>query len=78
MLHTLEKHDKDHNDSLVRLIEMKVDAFNLESGYRLQFWRDVKLYGVDEALSYVADLAPPVQLKEFEEFWKKKKEELSK
>jgi hypothetical protein len=76
ILSILEKHDRENDDSLVRLIEMKVDALNLESGYRLQFWTDVRVYGMDEALMYIKDLAPPVQFSELKEFWERKKTKL--
>lgn len=52
-LRDLRDHDLRHNDSVVRSLEMQVDAAINEAGYRLQFWRDVALYGVDEAILYV-------------------------
>lgn len=45
----LEKQD------VIRSVKMSVDAvcrFNL--GVSTQFWRDVKLYGLDEAVTYLS------------------------
>lgn len=52
-LRDLRDHDLRHDSSIVRQLEMQVDAAINEAGYRLQFWRDVSLYGVDEAILYV-------------------------
>jgi len=54
-LRTMQKHDIANHDCAVRELEMEVDAA-LDpnyAGYTLQFWRDVNLYGVDEAILYV-------------------------
>lgn len=52
-LRDLRDYDLRRDDSVVRQLEMQVDAAINEAGYRLQFWKDVALYGVDEAILYV-------------------------
>ncbi len=50
----LRKYDAEHEDSsIVRALEMEADSAITAPGYSLQFWRDVQLYGVDEAILYV-------------------------
>ncbi len=52
-LHILQKYDYDHDKSIVREIEMHVDAVLLETGYSIQFWTDVQTYGLQEALLFL-------------------------
>lgn len=53
-LRTLEAFDREHDDCVVRELEMEVDSIlNQDSGRIMQFWRDVQLYGVNEAIMYV-------------------------
>lgn len=49
----LGQHDQQNGDCAVRELEMAVDAALYHSGYSVQFWRDVELYGVQEAIAYV-------------------------
>ena len=48
--------DLAHDESYVRLIEMSVDCFG--QGRSLQFWSDVNLYGLEEALLYLRNEFP--------------------
>jgi hypothetical protein len=50
MLRNLEEA---HRESFVRELEMEVDGCIPEPGARVQFWKDVELYGIDEAILYV-------------------------
>ena len=52
-LRMLRKHDAEKDDCAVRELEMVVDDALTSPGYRPQFWTDVELYGVDEAILYV-------------------------
>lgn len=52
-LKDLDRHDLEHDDCVVRQLEMEVDAAITSPGYAVQFWRDVRLYGMDEAILYV-------------------------
>lgn len=52
-LHDLQKHDTEKDDSVVRKLEMSVDSVVKDIGYSIQFWQDVKIYGVDEAILYL-------------------------
>jgi hypothetical protein len=52
-LRDLEQHDIKKDDSVVRQLEMIVDSCITSPGYTLQFWTDVRVYGVDEAILYV-------------------------
>ncbi len=52
-LNQLRQHDRDCDDSIVRELEMIVESHLYKSDYALQFWSDVRLYGVDEAILYV-------------------------
>lgn len=45
--------DFNNGTSLIRELEMTVDQEITTPGYVPQFWRDVELYGVDEAILYV-------------------------
>ena len=73
-LSTLEAYDKVNDSYLIRLLEMKVDAIVPQTGYSLQFWKDVRLYGVDEAIRYLKDVVNEKQYVELTEFWTKEKE----
>ncbi len=52
-LNQLRKHDSDHDDSIMRELEMLVEGNLIITGYSIQFWQDVRLYGVDEAILYI-------------------------
>lgn len=52
-LHQMRSHDLANDDETVRELEMIVDGAIKTPGYTLQFWKDVSLYGVDGAISYV-------------------------
>lgn len=67
-LRNLEAFDATAGESVVRELEMDVDNILSHSAGRImQFWRDVQLYGVDEAITYVrnedADEADAIQVK---------------
>jgi hypothetical protein len=49
----LRTFDLAYQNEVVRRLEMAVDLAIHDRGYILQFWRDTKLYGVDEAILYV-------------------------
>lgn len=51
----LEKMDERFDTSMIREIEMTVDAIvtRINPIYGIQFWRDVQLYGIKEALMYL-------------------------
>lgn len=49
----LKAHDAKTDDSLVRELEMAVDMAFTSPGYAIQFWQDVQLYGIWEAILYV-------------------------
>src|SRR6516162_6029738 len=49
----LEEMDRGDEGSRVRRLEMAVDACLDDQAYAIQFWQDVNLYGVREALSYL-------------------------
>ena len=52
-LRALMEHDRIHGDCIVRQFEMATDMLLTSPGYQLQFWQDVRLYGVREAILYV-------------------------
>lgn len=49
----LKSFDLFHRTSFVRELEMEADTAIRSPGYPIQFWRDVSLYGVREAIAYV-------------------------
>lgn len=49
----MDKHDRENDDCIVRQLEMCVDNTIITPGYSIQFWRDVALYGVEEAILYL-------------------------
>lgn len=50
----LVNYDNKHRTSLRRELEMAVDAVvTFEPAYTMQFFKDVKLYGIDEAKTYL-------------------------
>jgi len=49
----LEEMDRRDEGGRVRRLEMAVDACLDDQVYAIQFWHDVRLYGVREALSYL-------------------------
>lgn len=75
---TLEEYDRINDSCLVRLLEMKVDAIVPQAGYSVQFWKDVRLYGVDEAIRYLQDVVNEEQYVELTQFWAKEKENVCK
>lgn len=52
-LQRLEDYDINNDTSIVRELEMTADAAIDVPGYSIQFWHDVALYGIDEAILYV-------------------------
>lgn len=54
-LRKLEQYDLANDTSWVRTIEMYGDAVMCNHPYTVQFWNDVKLYGLDEALTYLVN-----------------------
>lgn len=67
--------DIEHDSSIVRELEMHVDVVLTQSAYSPQFWKDVRLYGVAEAMLYLKNQRPSVcldsqseQMKELEAF----------
>lgn len=52
-LQMLKNWDNQHDSSIVRELEMSVDAVLIDSTYSIQFWKDVELYGIREALQYL-------------------------
>lgn len=52
-LRMLMEHDRIHDDCMVREFEMLTDILLITPMYQLQFWQDVRLYGVREAILYV-------------------------
>ena len=91
MLNELREMDRRDEASRIRLLEMAVDNVLEDSGYAIQFWRDVELYGVREALTYLKNsrcLRPDKDLTEIEKlimefesertenkFWKEEEDE---
>lgn len=51
----LRAYDLEKGESIVREIEMTVDYVLRDSGYALQFWRDVEVYGLEEAYLYLCN-----------------------
>jgi hypothetical protein len=49
----LVRYDGEHGTSLRRELEMAVEAGLSSAGYAVQFWRDMGLYGLDEAITYL-------------------------
>jgi hypothetical protein len=72
----LAAHDNAKSDSTIRLLEMTVDSVVPEMGYSIQFWRDVRLYGVDEAIMYLKDHVSTDQYIKLETTWNSIKEKL--
>jgi hypothetical protein len=52
-LRDMRQHDLAHGECLVRELEMTVDGELREAAYSVQFWRDMELYGIDEAMDYL-------------------------
>ena len=52
-LRMLEEMDKRDVASRVRRLEMAVDGCVTTTAYSMQFWNDVRLYGIREALLYL-------------------------
>lgn len=54
MFTMMRRYDAEHNKSLVRGLEMAVDAVvQGGTGHNIQFWNDVQLYGIREAYAYL-------------------------
>lgn len=68
-LSTLQVHDREKDDSVVRIIEMAVDSSVPEIGYSIQFWTDVRLYGVAEAILYLKNVISPEKFAELNVLW---------
>ena len=49
----LVEYDRRKGTSLVRELEMEVDGALTTPHYSVQFWKDVRLYGLREAVAYV-------------------------
>lgn len=49
----LQEYDLANDTSHVREIEMAVDASLLDTAYAVQFWKDVRMYGLKEAVLYL-------------------------
>ena len=75
-LSTLELHDKENDDSVVRELEMCVDNVVPSVGYSIQFWRDVRLYGVAEAILYLKDIVSEKSYVSIQDDWNRIKERI--
>lgn len=53
MMHEIMQHDKVNADSILRELEMVVDRCTSETGGAIQFFTDLRLYGLDEAIVYL-------------------------
>lgn len=63
--------DDEDNGSNVRLIEMIVDDITGNDGYSMQFWQDVKIYGLSEAIMYLQQHRPIANYTELIAVYKK-------
>lgn len=52
-LRDLQRYNREREESVVRQLEMTADMAITSPGYSIQLWRDVQLYGVDEAILYM-------------------------
>lgn len=52
-IYDLEKYDAENDASIIRELEMSVDSVIRDIEYSVQFWKDVRLYGVEEAILYL-------------------------
>lgn len=52
-LRFLMNHDRIHGDCVIREFEMATDILLITPMYQIQFWEDVRIYGVREAILYV-------------------------
>jgi hypothetical protein len=57
---------EDEESCFVRLLEMTVDQITQNSAYIPQFWKDVELYGLDEATAYLKRELPDLNYKEYD------------
>lgn len=57
-LRKLQELDKKRGSSNVRLIEMIVDKITNNDGYSMQFWKDVEICGLREAIMYLHNQYP--------------------
>jgi len=58
-LNILAEIDRKEEESYIRLIEMLVDRIASKTpSYSIQFWRDVKIYGLSEAIVYLKQQFP--------------------
>ena len=60
-------HEED-TSCLVRELEMTLDTskLNIERGYIIQFWKDMDIYGLDEATTYLKNQFPDKDYTEFD------------
>lgn len=66
--HVLRKYDLDHDKSLVRELEMHVEAIATEPGWVIQFWRDMDTYGLKESITYLRNSHPRGDFTSLDEF----------
>lgn len=50
IMRDIERYDESTGSSLIRELEMAVDAAIRDQGYSMQFWLDMRLYGLDESV----------------------------
>lgn len=66
-LHRLYELEQQHDQCIVRFIEMTVDGILADIGksdYAPQFWRDVETYGLREASVYLHNFIQPLKFNE--------------
>lgn len=49
----IRKHDKRYNTSLIRELQMALEGCTSNPGIIIQFFKNLALYGIDEALIYL-------------------------
>jgi hypothetical protein len=52
-LKALQDYDASHGTHFVREMEMTVESGLKDTGYSMQFWQDVRVYGLKEAVLYL-------------------------
>jgi hypothetical protein len=60
----MDSYDERNDESTVRELEMLVDGCLMDQGYAIQFWRDMDLYGLREAILYL-QRSDCIKLEEF-------------
>lgn len=68
-LSNLQEHDALKDDCVVRIIEMAIDDSVPNIGHSIQFWTDVRLYGVAEAILLLKDVISPEKFAELNVLW---------